>query len=168
MTLSALNLPIQPYTSLIRPKHERPVQVAVPQQASGAGAAPRDSLAAAFGKAVERLSNPASASGRLWGSEASGVRHEIMVNGEVVGRVYNGGAVELADEYGYLAGELGWGGASESTLQGPDLADQRTGQILAALSSVGATSRQSATALTQKDWLAQFGDAIGTRVDGTA
>lgn len=102
---------------------------------------------------------------REWGWEASGLRAEIKVNGEVVGRVYNNGAVELADEYGELGRQLGWGGASEAELDGPELADKRIAQALDALKRVGAKVEFAATALTQEQWLASFSTSIGRNVD---
>ncbi|MBR3190390.1 hypothetical protein [Bosea sp. (in: a-proteobacteria)] len=113
----------------------------------------------------EATTSAGAGSAREWGWEASGLRAEIKVNGEVVGRVYNNGAVELADEYGYLGKQLGWGGASEARLDGPDLADKRIAQALDALKKVGAKVEFAATALTQEQWLASFSTSIGRNVD---
>jgi hypothetical protein len=112
-------------------------------------------------------SSAAAVSGgsREWGWEASGLRAEIKINGEVVGRVYNNGAVELADDYADLGKQLGWGGASEAELDGPALADKRIAQALDALKKAGAKVEFAATALTQEQWLASFSAAIGRHVD---
>lgn len=102
---------------------------------------------------------------REWGWDASGLRAEIKVNGEIVGRIYNSGTVELADDYAELGQQLGWGGASEAGLDGPELADKRIAQALDALKKVGAKVEFAATALTQEQWLASFSTTIGRNVD---
>jgi hypothetical protein len=97
---------------------------------------------------------------------------EIKLDGKVIGRIYNSGAAEFADDYSYLAA-----GFKGETLLGPDLAEQRLAKVKAALERSGATFTdgksenyrstvagnfsasvveilRASTAQTQQEWLA--------------
>jgi hypothetical protein len=60
---------------------------------------------------------------------------EIKIDGKVVARIYNGGAVEMPNEYSFLGDELG---LNSDTLVGPDLAENRAKRIKEALLKHGA------------------------------
>lgn len=60
---------------------------------------------------------------------------EIKVNGKVIARVYNGGGVEIVNEYGFLVADLG---SNEDGLTGPDLAADRVKHLRDALEGYGA------------------------------
>lgn len=97
-----------------------------------------------------------------WGNEKSGLRVEIKVNGKVIGRVYNSGGVELADEYGTLGFELGFGGPGEEGLEGPDLAEDRIARLATAFQNAQFEVIRSPTALTKAEWSAlQAGESLG-------
>jgi hypothetical protein len=97
---------------------------------------------------------PTASTGGEWGWDPSGLRAEIKVNGVVVGRIYNSGTVEVADEYGPLTFALGFGGPGEGTIQGPDLADQRIAKLKAAFGDAKVEVIKSATAMTRAEWMA--------------
>ena len=82
---------------------------------ASAAAAEAAAAAAAAG------SNPS----QEWGSEKTGLRAEIKIGGVVIGRIYNGGAVELADNYASLDLQLQFSGPGEEGLEGPNLAERR-------------------------------------------
>jgi hypothetical protein len=60
---------------------------------------------------------------------------EIKIDGKVVARIYNGGSVEMPNEYSLLSDELGF---NNDTMVGPDLAENRAKRIKEALISHGA------------------------------
>lgn len=102
-----------------------------------------------------------------WGSEKSGLRAEIKVDGKVIGRVYNGGGIELADEYGMLGFELGFGGPSEQHLEGPELAEDRIARLAAAFGNARFEVVLAPTALAQAKWSAMQAGGRGG-IDRTA
>jgi hypothetical protein len=68
-------------------------------------------------------------------NHASKIHTEIKVNGKVIARTYNSGAVEIASEYSFLSEELDFG-ADKGV--GPDLAANRAARINALLERYGA------------------------------
>lgn len=96
-----------------------------------------------------------------WGNEKSGLRAEIKVDGKVIGRVYNGGGVELADEYSMLGFELGFGGPGEEGLEGPDLAESRIARLATAFENARFEVVMAPTALNQAEWAALQADGQG-------
>jgi hypothetical protein len=108
-----------------------------------------------------------SSAGQLWGSDTSGLRAEIKVNGVVVGRVFNGGGVEMSDDNGAIGLQLGFGGPGEAGLDGPDLADRRIAQLSEAFKDAQVEVVKAPTAQTQAQWLASQASA-DTRVDRSA
>jgi hypothetical protein len=107
----------------------------------------------------------------FWDNDVSHLRAEIKIDGKVIGRVYNSGAVELADAYGHLGEVAGFGSASEGSLMGPELADLRINKLADLLkvdiSKAGeevaddpatkfdASIVMASTAITQAQWLAE-------------
>ncbi len=89
-----------------------------------------------------------------WGWDTSGLRAELKVDGVVVGRIYNSGTVEVADEYGPLTFALGFGGPGEGTMEGPDLADQRITKLKAAFGDARVEVIKTATAMTRAEYFA--------------
>jgi hypothetical protein len=81
-------------------------------------------------------------------NHASKIHTEIKINGKVIARTYNSGAVEIASEYGFLGEELGFGA---DTMIGPDLAADRAARINAALERYGAVTKDE---LSPSDLLA--------------
>ena len=77
------------------------------------------------------------------------LRSEIRINGVVVGRVYNGGVIELADPYGSLT--QGMEGLGEGA--GPDYADRMIAGLKNTLAKFNAEFKVSTTAVTQEQWL---------------
>jgi len=112
---------------------------------------------------------PPSGSGRD-DNQTKNIHTEIKVNGKVIARLYNTGAVEIADEYRFLADEIDFGG---DKMVGPDLAEYRAKGIKAVLQRYGAVMNddpvgmltaaitktpilellKADTALTQDEWL---------------
>jgi len=106
-------------------------------------------------------------------NHVSKIHTEIKVNDKVIARVYNSGAVEIADEYRFLEDELR---PELDTMVGPDLAIDRAKRIKAALQRYGAVMQdelsptglltakltktpvlellKAGTAQTQDEWLA--------------
>lgn len=104
-------------------------------------------------------------------NHVSKLHTEIKVDGKVIARVFNGGAVEIANEYRFLADELGFG---NDRMVGPDLAEDRARRIKATLEKYGAVMKddlgpaellvaqlaktpilevlQAETAQTQEEW----------------
>lgn len=97
-----------------------------------------------------------------WGSEKTGLRAEIKVNGAVVGRIYNSGAVELADNYASLDLQLRFSGPGEEGLEGPNLAERRIELLANTFRDLQVEVVKAPTAITQAEWQAAFGN---TRVD---
>jgi hypothetical protein len=105
-------------------------------------------------------------------NQTKNIHTEIKVNGKVIARIYNSGAVEIADEYRFLADKVDFAG---DKMVGPDLAEDRAGRIKAVLQSFGAVMNdeqdpvgtlnaritkapiiellKANTALTQEAWL---------------
>jgi len=71
-------------------------------------------------------------------NHASKIHTEIKINGKVIARTYNSGAVEIASEYSFLGEELGFGA---DTMVGPDLAADRAARINAVLERYGAVTK---------------------------
>jgi hypothetical protein len=82
-------------------------------------------------------------------NSSDNLRSEIRINGVAVGRVYNGGVIELADPYGSLI--QGMEGLGEGA--GPDYADRMIGGLKKTLAKFNAEFEVSTTALTQEQWL---------------
>lgn len=99
-------------------------------------------------------SDGAATGAREWGWDPSGLRAEIKVNGEVVGRIYNSGTVELADDYGAVATAL-FSGPGEEGLEGPNLAEHRIGKLGQIFGDAKIEVIRASTALTQAQWAAQ-------------
>jgi len=105
-------------------------------------------------------------------NHVSKLHTEIKVDGKVIARVFNGGAVEIAGEYRFLSEELGFG---NDKMIGPDLAEDRARRIKAVLQKYGAVMKddlsptdllatqlvkipvlelvRAATAQTQEEWV---------------
>jgi hypothetical protein len=123
-------------------------------------------------------------------NHGSKIHTEIKVNGKVIARAYNGGGLEIADEYRFLVDEMSFG--ADKTV-GPDLAKDRVQRIMAVLQRYGAVigdeakpqdllsaklAKQpivdavlAATAQTQAQWLddmAKEGRLPGSLFSGTA
>jgi hypothetical protein len=81
---------------------------------------------------------PANTTNSLASNHVSKVHTEIKVDGKVIARVYNGGAVEIANEYTFLADELGF---QNDTMVGPDLAEDRAKRIKGILEKYGAVMK---------------------------
>lgn len=103
-------------------------------------------------------------------NHASKLHTEIKLNGKVIGRVYNSGVSEFADDYAYLAR-----GSDKDTTTGPELAGIRVARAKAALERSGALPKdaldgqplrggfgrkpdvfdilRAGTAQTQREWL---------------
>ena len=123
-------------------------------------------------------------------NHGSKIHTEIKVDGKVIARVYNGGGIEIADEYRFLGDEIDF---SADTIVGPDLAKSRAARVMAVLERYGAVmgdeaspeellsaklAKQpianallAATAQTQAQWLedmAREGRSPGSLFSGTA
>ena len=68
-------------------------------------------------------------------NQTKNIHTEIKVNGKVIARIYNTGAVEIADEYRFLSDKIDFAG---DKMVGPDLAEDRANRIKAVLQSYGA------------------------------
>lgn len=101
--------------------------------------------------------------GKDWGWSPGGVNTEIKVNGEVIGLILNSGAAIIDSKYHDLVMDLPWGDGEDTSLEGPDLAQKRVGDILTALKEdnrrlypelEGAVieSVQASTAMTMAEW----------------
>lgn len=96
-------------------------------------------------------------------NDVSHLRAEIKIDGKVVARIYNSGASEIADGYGYLALEAGFGGAGEGSTVGPDLGDMRIAALAKLLD--GEEVVMAKTAQTQAQWLAEKAKMAGSILD---
>ena len=117
---------------------------------------------AAAAEAAAAAAAAGSNTSQEWGSERTGLRAEIKVDGVVVGRVYNSGAVELADDYASLDLQLRFSGPGEEGLEGPNLAERRIALLMDTFRNLQAEAVKATTAMTQAQWQAAFGNA---RVD---
>ena len=116
-------------------------------EAARAAAAAAEAAAAATG----------SNTSQEWGSEKTGLRAEIKVDGVVIGRVYNSGAVELADKYASIDLQLRFSGPGEEGLEGPNLAERRIALLTDTFKNLQAEVVKAPTAITQAEWQAAFG-----------
>lgn len=109
----------------------------------------------AAAKAAQAEAQAAASAGSEyeWGSEASGLRAEIKVNGVVVGRIFNNGATVMRDEYADLGFDLGWGMPGEDRFDGPDLAQRRIAQLANHFKNSKFEVTMAPTAMTQAEWL---------------
>lgn len=93
-----------------------------------------------FSGQVSPPSAPKTASGpavsELASASPSGVNRTLEVNGKVVAVVFNSGAVAIEDEYAALVDKLNWGGLDETGVIGPNLAEQRSNQLMGLISSI--------------------------------
>jgi hypothetical protein len=71
-------------------------------------------------------------------NHVSKLRTEIKLNGKVIGRVYNSGVSEFADDYAFLAR-----GSEKDTTTGPELAELRVARAKAALERHGMISKDA-------------------------
>lgn len=107
-------------------------------------------------------------------NHVSNIHTEIQVNGKTIARVYNSGAIEIADEYGFITDELHESFANDRIV-GPDLAEARAERFKAALQRHGVLPKEeldadglmaatlaktpvvellrASTAQTQEEWL---------------
>jgi hypothetical protein len=104
---------------------------------------PRLTPAEAFASNVE-MAPPNSDNPRA-SNHISKLHTEIKVNGKAIARVYNGGAMEIANEYGFLSDELNFG---DDKIVGPDLAEDRVKRIKAALVAHGVLPKDDLTPTT--------------------
>jgi hypothetical protein len=93
---------------------------------------PRMTPAEAFASNAEL--GPSNTDNPRASNHISKLHTEIKVNGKVIARVYNSGAMEIANEYGFLADELNFG---DDRIVGPDLAEDRVKRVKAALVAHG-------------------------------
>lgn len=101
-------------------------------KAAWLAANPVISPAQAFASSAEL--GPPAGSGRD-DNQTKNIHTEIKVNGKVIARIYNTGAVEIADEYRFLSDKIDFAG---DKMVGPDLAEDRANRIKAVLQSYGA------------------------------
>lgn len=101
-------------------------------KAAWLAAHPVISPAEAFASSAEL--GPPGGSGRA-DNQTKNIHTEIKVNGKVIARIYNTGAVEIADEYRFLSDEIDFAG---DKMVGPDLAEDRANRIKAVLQRYGA------------------------------
>ncbi len=101
-------------------------------KAAWLAAHPVISPAQAFASSAEL--GPPGGSGRA-DNQTKNIHTEIKVNGKVIARTYNTGAVEIADEYRFLSDEIDFAG---DKMVGPDLAEDRANRIKAVLQGYGA------------------------------
>jgi hypothetical protein len=101
-------------------------------KAAWLAAHPVISPAQAFASSAEL--GPPGGSGRD-DNQTKNIHTEIKVNGKVIARIYNSGAVEIADEYRFLSDKIDFAG---DKMVGPDLAEDRANRIKAVLQSYGA------------------------------
>lgn len=82
-------------------------------------------------------------------SSSENIRREVKVDGKVVARIYNSGAMEVAEAY---AGELhnleGLGKGA-----GPDYADKMIAALKDAFARFGAEFAEASTAVSHEIWL---------------
>jgi hypothetical protein len=115
-------------TATIEPQRE----TAADMRAAWLAAHPVISPAEAFASGAEL--GPPSGSGRD-DNQTKNIHTEIKVNGKVIARIYNTGAVEIADEYRFLSDKIDFAG---DKMVGPDLAEDRAKRIKAVLQAYGA------------------------------
>jgi len=96
-------------------------------------------------------------------NHASKLHTEIKLNGKVIGRVYNSGVSEFADDYAYLAR-----GSDKDTTTGPELAEIRVARAKAALERSGALSKDAVAAQQPKGSIARKADVFDILRAGTA
>jgi hypothetical protein len=101
-------------------------------KAAWLAAHPVISPAQAFASSAEL--GPPTGSGRD-DNQTKNIHTEIKVNGKVIARIYNTGAVEIADEYRFLSDKIDFAG---DKMIGPDLAEDRANRIKAVLQNYGA------------------------------
>jgi hypothetical protein len=89
------------------------------------------------------------------------IRSEIEIDGKVVARIYNSGAIEVAEAYADQVHNLeGLGGGA-----GPDYADKMTAGLLDAFAQFGAEFTEASTAIPHEMWLKERGEAEGRSVN---
>jgi hypothetical protein len=115
-------------TATIEPQRK----TAADMRAAWLAAHPVISPAEAFASGAEL--GPPSGSGRD-DNQTKNIHTEIKVNGKVIARIYNTGAVEIADEYRFLSDKIDFAG---DKMVGPDLAEDRAKRIKAVLQAYGA------------------------------
>jgi hypothetical protein len=104
-------------------------------RAAWLAAHPVISPADAFASGAEL--GPPSGSGRD-DNQTKNIHTEIKVNGKVIARIYNTGAVEIADEYRFLSDKIDFAG---DKMIGPDLAEDRARRIKVVLQGYGAVMK---------------------------
>lgn len=111
-----------------------PRKTAEEMKAAYLAAHPRLTPAQAFASNAE--TSPPNTSNPLASDYAEKLNTEISVNGKVIARIYNSGAIVIASEYSFLSDEIFSGGGEGKT--GPALAEDRANRIKAALIAHGA------------------------------
>lgn len=94
-------------------------------------------------------------------NSAEHLRSEIKINGKVVARIYNSGAMEVAGAYADQLHNIKGLGQGE----GPDHADAMIKALTEALAQFGASFTYASTAISHELWLAQQQEASGESVD---
>lgn len=74
-------------------------------------------------------------------NHVSKIHTEIKVNGRVIARVFNSGAIQIAGEYGFITDELRESFAADRKV-GPELAEERTKRVKAALERHGVLDKE--------------------------
>ena len=164
--------PIERATRQVAAREPLPRMTAEEMKAAYLAAHPRLTPAQAFASKAE-VSSP-NTSNPLASDYVEKLNTEISVNGKVIARVYNSGAMVIASEYSFLSDEIGIGGEAKT---GPALAEDRANRIRAVLQKYGAVVPdeqdsakslsgktttapilqilKAATAQTQEDWIAE-------------
>jgi hypothetical protein len=150
------------------PTQKTPKQFWTEQEAVNPPLSPEEALAS------DAELGPAYDGNKRADNHVSKIHTEIQVNGKTIARVYNGGSIEIADEYRFLSNELRESFASDRDV-GPDLAEQRATHVKAALERHGVLAKdeldpdamiaatraktpvvellRASTAQTQEEWL---------------
>jgi hypothetical protein len=140
--ISSVNVSISTTTFSLPP----PVALPAPKEPDMSAIKPRAHMSAAEALASNAELGPAYSGSTRADNHVSKIHTEIKVNDKVIARVYNSGAVEIADEYAFLSDELR---PELDTMVGPDLAVDRANRIKASLQRHGAVMQDelSPTAL---------------------
>lgn len=172
-TLALPRLPdYQPRQTAAR--EPKPQQTMEEVRAAYLAAHPRLTPAQAFASNAE--ASPPNSDNPLDSTYVGKLHTEIKVNGKVIARIYNSGAMVIASEYSFLGDEIFAGHGGGSALAGPDVAEDRANRIKAALMAHGAVMAdndnsanplsakpsnapvlqilKAATAQTQDEWVA--------------
>ncbi|HEV7292250.1 MAG TPA: hypothetical protein VGN79_08005 [Devosia sp.] len=94
-------------------------------------------------------------------NSSENIRSEIKIDGKVVARIYNSGAIEVADAYADQVHNLKGLGRGA----GPDYADEMLASLMDAVARFGAESTKASTAVPHEMWLTESGKAEGRSVN---